>query len=64
MRDAMGRHDAILRCAVTTSGGRVFKTSGDGLCAVFPNAAAALRAAQEAQSAMQLEDFSAVGGLR
>ncbi len=64
MRDAMARHDAILRDVVMKSAGHVFKTSGDGLCAVFPDVAAALRAAQHAQSDMQSADFSAVGGLR
>jgi predicted ATPase/class 3 adenylate cyclase len=64
MRAAMARHDAILRGAVTKSAGHVFKTSGDGLCAVFPDAVAALSAAREAQLAMQIADFSAVGGMR
>jgi class 3 adenylate cyclase len=35
MRDAMERHDAILRAAVDRAQGDVVKATGDGLMAVF-----------------------------
>ncbi|MFN2138830.1 MAG: adenylate/guanylate cyclase domain-containing protein, partial [Candidatus Promineifilaceae bacterium] len=45
MRPALARHDALLRAAVEEHGGRVVKTTGDGLMAVFESAAAAQEAA-------------------
>ena len=42
MRPALARHDAILREAVTASGGHVVKTTGDGMHAVFATAHDAL----------------------
>ena len=35
MRDALARHDALLRQAIETHGGHVFKTMGDQFCAAF-----------------------------
>src|SRR5262245_40440827 len=49
MRDALQRHDALLRAAADTQGGHVFKTIGDAFCVAFPNAVAALSAAFDAQ---------------
>ena len=45
MQAALARHDAILRDAIETRGGTVFKTVGDAFYATFPNAPAALDAA-------------------
>src|SRR5437764_429321 len=56
MRDALASHDATLRRAVEAHGGRVFKTMGDSLCAVFPEAAPALAAAVQAQDALRSSD--------
>ena len=39
MRAALARHDDLLRDAISSSDGRVFKTTGDGLLAVFADAA-------------------------
>jgi len=64
MQDAVRRHDAILRTAITEHGGHVFKTIGDAFCSAFArpeNAVAAMLAAQEA---LNSEDFSAVDDLR
>ena|SRR5579859_5212996 len=36
MQDAVRRHDAILRAAITEHGGHVFKTIGDAFCSAFP----------------------------
>ena len=44
MRDALAAHDALARRLVAASGGAVVKSSGDGVHAVFADAAAALAA--------------------
>src|SRR5262245_63784 len=49
MRLAHTRHDALLRTAIETNGGVVFKTIGDAFCAAFPTAPQALEAALSAQ---------------
>lgn len=62
MRHALIRHDALLRNAIESGGGRVFKTTGDGFCAVFSSprdAAAAALAAQRALAAWEPADFTA-----
>lgn len=63
MREALRRHDGILRMAIEGHRGYVFKTMGDAFCASFWTASDALAAAIEAQSALDAADFSAVGGL-
>ncbi len=63
MREALHRHDAILRSAIESRQGYVFKTMGDAFCAVFPTAANALEAAIEAQRRLGREDFGSVDGL-
>src|SRR3954453_5955176 len=45
MRLALARHDSLLRAAIETHGGFVFKTMGDAFCATFPTATQALDAA-------------------
>src|SRR5262245_22677231 len=52
MREALARHDAILRDAVAQHGGAVVKTTGDGLHAVFTIATAAVAGAVDAQRAL------------
>lgn len=52
MRTAMARHDALGREAVHGAGGRIVKTTGDGLHAVFDDAAQAVQAALALQRAM------------
>jgi predicted ATPase/class 3 adenylate cyclase len=64
MRGALERHDAILRSAVTASGGRVVKSTGDGAMAVFSSAAAGLFAALTAQRALADEPWGEGGQLR
>jgi predicted ATPase/class 3 adenylate cyclase len=49
MRRALADHDAMLREAVETHRGAVFKTVGDAVCAAFLRPEDALRAALEAQ---------------
>ncbi len=55
MRPVQARHDALLRTAVEQHGGRVVKTTGDGLHAAFETAASALAAATSAQRQLQSE---------
>ncbi|MBV9262768.1 MAG: adenylate/guanylate cyclase domain-containing protein, partial [Candidatus Eremiobacteraeota bacterium] len=63
MRDALRRHDAILRQAIEAQRGFVFKTIGDAFCAAFSSADDALEAAVEAQRQIAREDFSSIDGL-
>jgi predicted ATPase/DNA-binding SARP family transcriptional activator/class 3 adenylate cyclase len=62
MRAALARHDALLRQAIETHAGLVFKTMGDQFCAAFASAAPAVAAAVEAQHA--LADVTGVQGFR
>ncbi len=64
MRDALQRHDALLRARIEAHGGRVFKTVGDAFCAVFARAEDAIAGALEVQRALAAADFSAAGGVR
>ena len=50
---AVKEHDAALSEAVTAAGGRVVKSTGDGVMAVFPEAPQALQAATSAQRRLQ-----------
>lgn len=63
MRDALRRHDAILRTEIERQRGYVFKTIGDAFCVAFWKPEEALAAAVEIQRRLGREDFSAVGGL-
>lgn len=64
MRAAIERHDTLLREVIEESGGYVFKTVGDAVCAAFATTDAAVYAAVQAQRSIQSEDWAAVGGLR
>jgi WD40 repeat protein/class 3 adenylate cyclase len=55
MRADLARHDALLRAAIESHGGHVFKTMGDQFCAVFAHARDAVRVAIEAQCALYQE---------
>ena len=52
MQPALARHDALLREAIETQGGVVFKTVGDGTYAAFSTAPEAFAAALTAQKAL------------
>jgi predicted ATPase len=54
MRVALAAHDAVLREAIEARGGWLFKHTGDGVCAVFRSAAAAVDAAIDAQRRLGL----------
>src|SRR5579862_1479280 len=64
MQDAVRRHDRIVRDAIESHGGVVFKTIGDAYCAAFSDAGAAAAAAIDAQRRLAAEDFSAVDDVR
>lgn len=64
MASCISRHDAILRAAIDERRGRVVKSMGDGVMAVFANADDALRAALAGQAAIEAEDWSPVPRLR
>jgi predicted ATPase/class 3 adenylate cyclase len=63
MREALRRHDEILRREIELRRGYVFKTVGDAFCAAFWTIAEAVGSAVEVQRRIQREDFRAVGGL-
>ena len=56
---AVERHDAIVRAAIERCDGFVFSTGGDAFAAAFSRAGAALRAAVDAQRALQSESWPA-----
>ena len=63
MPEALRRHDDLLRTAIESRGGHIFKTMGDQFCAAFSRASDAVAAAADAQRALSAEDWSAIGGL-
>src|SRR5918993_206340 len=56
MRTALVRHDGVLRSAIESNGGHVFKTMGDAFCAAFSSAPEALRAALSAQRTLLVDE--------
>ncbi|MFU8773305.1 MAG: AAA family ATPase, partial [Anaerolineales bacterium] len=57
MRAALERHNLILREAIESNGGWVFRTAGDAYFASFTTAAAALRAAVQGQCNLNSEPW-------
>jgi predicted ATPase/class 3 adenylate cyclase len=57
MAPALQRHDTILREAIESHGGYVFKTVGDAFCAAFASASDAVESAGGAQLALQTEEW-------
>lgn len=55
MRVALAAHDNLIRTAIETNGGVIFKTIGDAFCAAFTVANDAVNAAIEAQQALARE---------
>jgi predicted ATPase/class 3 adenylate cyclase len=64
MREALARHDEILRDAIVMHGGYVVKTTGDGVYAAFRTAHDGVVAAVAAQRALGAEAWGEVGRLR
>ncbi len=63
MKDAMARHDAIVRVAIESRGGVVFTTAGDEFCSAFSSPTAALTSAVEIQTILGESDWGEVGPL-
>ena len=63
-RVALEHHDALVREAIESAGGYVFKTVGDAFCAAFADAAAGLRAAVTAQRSIAAADWPDVTPIR
>src|SRR5436190_19232922 len=64
MNAALARHDQILRAAITSHDGIVVKSTGDGVHAVFAEAAPAVYAARDAELALLAENWGGTGPLR
>jgi WD40 repeat protein/class 3 adenylate cyclase len=64
MQAALARHDVLVREAIESNGGHVFKTVGDAFYAVFPFAPGALLAAIEAQRGLHSVDWDTVTPIR
>jgi predicted ATPase/class 3 adenylate cyclase len=54
MREALAAHDEVLRSAIESRGGFLFKHTGDGVVAAFASPRAAVDAAVAAQRALEL----------
>ncbi|MGE5698405.1 MAG: adenylate/guanylate cyclase domain-containing protein [Candidatus Sericytochromatia bacterium] len=54
MRAALAAHDEVLRKAIESHGGFMFKHTGDGVCAAFSSPKSAVDAAVDAQRALEL----------
>jgi len=52
MQPALAAHDRVARAAVEAHGGRVIKTTGDGICAVFDDPLQAVEATLEFQQSI------------
>jgi class 3 adenylate cyclase len=61
---ALARHDAILHTIITTHGGSIFKTVGDGVYATFDQATSALLAALAIQRTLAAEEWGTIDSLR
>ena len=53
MRDALAKHDAILRQVIESHGGQIIKTTGDGIHSVFETAIDAVHSTLSAQRALK-----------
>jgi predicted ATPase/class 3 adenylate cyclase/uncharacterized protein HemY len=64
MQAALARHDALMRSAIESREGYVFKTIGDAFCAAFATAYDGVDAAVAAQRALHAEAWGEVGPIR
>ena len=62
MKDALARHNTIVRTAVEAHNGVVFSTMGDGMAAVFSSAHDAVHAVAAAQVELTAADWGPVTG--
>ena len=61
---ALARYHEMVAATAVAHGGRLFERIGDGAYACFPDAAEAVRAADELQGAIVQEDWGSIGRLR
>jgi len=64
MKEAMARHDKIVRTAIESNGGSVFTTAGDEFCSAFSIPQQAVRAALDAQIKLTAEEWGEVSPFR
>jgi predicted ATPase/class 3 adenylate cyclase len=64
MPAALARHDSILHAAVEGSSGRVLKTTGDGMIAIFESAGDAVAASIQAQREIAKQEWQTPEPLR
>lgn len=64
MPTAIAVHDELLRSAVRSHGGQVFRSAGDAIQAHFPDCASAVRAAVDAQLALAAIEWNIPDDLR
>src|SRR5947199_10558230 len=64
MRRAVSEHNQLLRNSIEAHRGSVFKTVGDGFCAVFADAAEAVTAAFSLQQTLQSQAWPTPGPVR
>ncbi len=64
MKDAMARHDSVVRGAIETNGGSVFTTAGDEFCAAFSSPQKAIEAAVTAQLGLAAGDWGVLTPFR
>lgn len=64
MRTALAQHDALLRNAIETNQGTVFKTMGDSFFAAFATPAQAVTAALDSQAVLLAQQWSTETPLR
>ena len=60
MKSALAKHDTILAQAVEANGGRIVKTTGDGIHAVFETAVKGVAAALSAQQAFHANPWDEI----
>ena len=64
MKSALKRHDEILKVAVESNSGYVFKTIGDAYCAAFSTAPDAANTIIRAQTELHAEEWGEIGAIK
>lgn len=64
MARMLARHDALMRHAIESHSGRVFKTMGDAFCAVFSTCRDAIAATLQAQRTIRAESWGETGPIK
>jgi len=64
MASSLTVHDQVVRSAIEGNGGRVFKHTGDGMCAVFDRPGDAVEAAVETQRSLARQQWAVSEPLR